>query len=344
MILTKKTLEEKIKSSKYNPHAAYEVGENYYSQGDYGKAIHWYQKAIAGANPDPLAYYALGYAFQTGQGTPVDLIQALHYYEMAAGKDLPQACYNLAYFYQNGIGVAKSQELADRYIERASECLTKQADELQSAKAGFLEIQNSYRKTLEEIGKKSDEWVQISRDCVFHEKERDACKAEIHQYRDQVKQIRQSHNELQSELQTQKKNYEILLKTHQEVLHMLDTQKSDYKKLKAEVEKRTELYRKEEEKALSVKGENNQLVKEKEDLISLIRQNQNQLLACQGQLEEGKSRINSLMFNLESGRQYQAAADRQISKLNKEKKGFLIWALLELMTLILLFLFIFILL
>lgn len=342
MILTKYALEEKIKSSKYNPHAAYEVGEHYYAQEDYEKAIQWYQKAITGVNPDPLAYYALGYAFQTGQGTPVDLIQALHYYEMAAKKDLPQACYNLAYFYQNGIGVAKNQELSDRYIERASEYLTKQADELLAAKAGLLEVQNSYRKTLEEIGRKSDEWMQISRDCVFYEKERNACEAEISQYRDQVNQIQQTRDELQKELQTQKESYEILLKTHQEVLRMLDTQKDDYKRIKAEAEKCTELYRKEEEKVLSVKGENNQLVKEKEDLMLLVRQNQNQLLVCRGQLEEGKNKINSLTFNLESCRQYQVAADNQISKLKKEKKGILIWALLELMILIMLFSLIFI--
>lgn len=334
MILTKQVLEEKIKSSEHNSHAAYEVGEHYYSQGEYEKAIHWYYKAVAGADPDPLAYYALGYAFQVGQGTSVDLIQALHCYEMAATKDLPQACYNLAYFYQNGIGVARNQKLADRYSERASECLTRQACEIQSAKAQLLEVQNSYKKTLEEIERKSDEWIQISRNYVFSEKERTRFETEINQYRDQVKQIQQAHTQLQRAIETQKENYEILLKTHQKALCMVDAQKDEHKKLTSELEKWIGLYRKEE-------GKNAQLVKEKEDLMLLIRYNQNHLLDCQRLLEEEKNKIKSLSIDLESCRQYQAVTDEQISKLREEKKRVFIWALLEFVALIVLLSFIF---
>lgn len=237
MILTKQVLEKKVKDSEYNPHAAYEVGEHYYSQGEYEKAVHWYHKAVAGADPDPLACYALGYAFQVGQGTSMDLIQALHYYEMAAMKNLPQACYNLAYFYQNGIGVARNQKLADRYSERALECLTRQAHELQSAKAGLLELQRV--------------------------------------------------------IEAQKRNYDILLKTHQKALYMVDEQKNEHKKLTSELEKWIGLYRKEE-------GKNVQLAKEKEDLLQLIRYNQNQLLDCQRLLEEEKNKVKMMNQNREN--------------------------------------------
>lgn len=196
MIVTKQELSEKIKISEQDSHAAYEIGEYYYVQGDYSQAVSWYEKAATSLNPDPMAFYALGYASQMGEGTAVDLIEALHCYEFAAEKDIPQACYNLAYFYQNGIAVNRNQKLADRYSERASECLKKQAEELQTTKAALLQIQDDYRKIICSYKKKTDE----------------------------IKHLRQIQNKLKKDMEAQKVQYNNLLKAHMETSKMPDNQ------------------------------------------------------------------------------------------------------------------------
>ena len=99
--------------------------------------------------------------------------------------------------------------------------------------------------------------------------------------------------ELQRVIEAQKRNYDILLKTHQKALYMVDEQKNEHKKLTSELEKWIGLYRKEE-------GKNVQLAKEKEDLLQLIRYNQNQLLDCQRLLEEEKNKVKMMNQNREN--------------------------------------------
>lgn len=134
LAVTKQNLQQKITEAPTNPYIAYEIGEYYYSLANYEKAVEWYEKAASGSSVVPMALYALGYACQYGEGTAVDLFQALQYYEEAAKKDIPQACYNLAYFYQNGIGVCRDQNKANRYCERASESLRRLVDASQKTK------------------------------------------------------------------------------------------------------------------------------------------------------------------------------------------------------------------
>lgn len=134
LAVTKQNLQQKIAEAPTNPYIAYEIGEYYYSLANYEKAVEWYEKAVSGSPVVPMALYALGYACQCGEGTAVDLFQALQYYEEAAKKDIPQACYNLAYFYQNGIGVCRDQNKANRYCERASESLRRLVDASQETK------------------------------------------------------------------------------------------------------------------------------------------------------------------------------------------------------------------
>lgn len=134
LAVTKQNLQQKIAEAPTNPYIAYEIGEYYYSLANYEKAVEWYEKAASGSPVVPMALYALGYACQYGEGTAVDLFQALQYYEEAAKKDIPQACYNLAYFYQNGIGVCRDQNKANRYCERASESLRRLVDASQETK------------------------------------------------------------------------------------------------------------------------------------------------------------------------------------------------------------------
>ncbi len=162
MIVTKQMLDEKIEVSDKNSHAAYEVGEYYYAQGDYQNSIKYYKKAVSGSKPHSLALYALGYAYQNGEGVPVDIIQAFHYFEAAADKDVPQACYSLAYFYQNGLGVSYNQTKADYYSQRATDCLVKQSEELETLRSKLSIVQGSYEETLRNYEKECAHWEKIS--------------------------------------------------------------------------------------------------------------------------------------------------------------------------------------
>lgn len=103
--------------------AAFAVAEYYYGRREYEQAYLWYEKASLGENPNPVVYFNLGYACQMGEGTQVDLISAYDYYEKAAAKHLPQALYQLAYFYQNGLVVRQD-------FQRARLCSRQAAKEL----------------------------------------------------------------------------------------------------------------------------------------------------------------------------------------------------------------------
>ena len=86
MIIDKNSLKQAERDGKKDPYIAYQVGEYYYTQKEYRTAVEWYTAAVAGKRKEPLALFAMGYAYQLGQGVPVDLIQALHYYEAAANE------------------------------------------------------------------------------------------------------------------------------------------------------------------------------------------------------------------------------------------------------------------
>lgn len=170
MIVEAEKLNQLKKRAEKEACVAYEVGEYYYTQGDYKESVEWYKKATERNNPYPLALFALGYAYQTGQGVPVDLIKSLHYYEAAALKNVPHAFYNLAYFYQNGLGVERNQERADHYAWRAAECLKSLTEELFEAKGIQEQILARYDDAVQSVVQKSDEWMCMSRECMADRK------------------------------------------------------------------------------------------------------------------------------------------------------------------------------
>ena len=69
--------------------AMYQLGRCYYSGNDgvardYGEALAWYGKAAAKGNSTAL--FILGHMHENGQGTPVNLLNALNYYKQAKDK------------------------------------------------------------------------------------------------------------------------------------------------------------------------------------------------------------------------------------------------------------------
>lgn len=93
--------------------SCYRTAEHLYAQGAYQEALSWYKKASVLPGCNPIVFFELGYLFQHGEGVESDNIEALKWYEKAASLGVPQAMYNLAYFYQNGLVV-------DQDIQRAA--------------------------------------------------------------------------------------------------------------------------------------------------------------------------------------------------------------------------------
>lgn len=100
--------------------ACFDIAESYYAQKNYSEAFKWYKKTISCKDPNPVAYFNIAYALQFGEGVDVDIASSLDYYQKAVIYELPQAMYNLAFFYQNGIIVPKDSEKAVRLCREAT--------------------------------------------------------------------------------------------------------------------------------------------------------------------------------------------------------------------------------
>lgn len=95
---------------------------NYFHDiGDAATAFNWYLHTSKQNDANPLVFFYLGYAYQYGEGTQIDMIEAFSMYKKAAAYDVPQALYSLAYFYQNGIVVPKDEISAVSYMKQATQ-------------------------------------------------------------------------------------------------------------------------------------------------------------------------------------------------------------------------------
>lgn len=100
--------------------AALLLGNHFHDLGDFSSAFSWYCCASEVEGVSPIAFFYLGYAYQHGEGTAIDQMQALAMYQKAAEFDVPQALYSLAYFYQNGIVVPRDESMAQGYMKQAT--------------------------------------------------------------------------------------------------------------------------------------------------------------------------------------------------------------------------------
>lgn len=122
--LDQETLKKLLdKGARLDAAEAFCLAEHFYSLADYAAAYHWYEVSAQKDDPPPMAYYYLGYACQNGCGVEVDQYAAFLWYQKAAKEDIPQAYYNLALFYQNGIVVNKDEDLALHCLQKGSHLL-----------------------------------------------------------------------------------------------------------------------------------------------------------------------------------------------------------------------------
>lgn len=122
--LDQETLKKLLdKGARLDAAEAFCLAEHFYSLADYAAAYHWYEVSAQKDSPPPMVYYYLGYACQNGCGVEVDQYAAFLWYQKAAKEDIPQAYYNLALFYQNGIVVNKDEDLALHCLQKGSHLL-----------------------------------------------------------------------------------------------------------------------------------------------------------------------------------------------------------------------------
>lgn len=317
MIIDKVSLKKAQIDGKKEPYVAYQVGEYYYTENEYEKAVEWYKIATNGEQKEPLALFALGYAYQFGQGVPVDLIQALHYYEEAANEDVPQACYNLAFFYQNGLGVKKDQQKADYYVLRATECLKRLTEEINELRSIQKHIQDRYEEALQSIIDKSNDWKQLSQECIDQKEQQVKLQAQIEKLTEQLTESKLTIKRYQKDLSKKEKSYEQLAQTHSQVLDFIDEQNEKISQLTTEKESAwTE--RDQKNTQCSVLEERiNQQEREIEDLCQLQNENQSQQLGLQKTIDELQYQIAESEKELENSQfLYKQTQD----ELEKEKK------------------------
>lgn len=97
------------------------LANHYHDIGDAVTSFNWYVYTSKQEDVNPLVYFYLGYAYQYGEGTSIDMMEAFSMYKKAASYDVPQALYSLAYFYQNGIVVPKDKISAISYMKQATQ-------------------------------------------------------------------------------------------------------------------------------------------------------------------------------------------------------------------------------
>lgn len=95
----------------------YSKGLQLYREGDYAKALSFFQQAMDAGNPN--AANDIGWMYRRGLGVKQDDSQAFQYYREAAQKNNPTALHNVAFMYEHGLGVKKNEDLAFKYYSKS---------------------------------------------------------------------------------------------------------------------------------------------------------------------------------------------------------------------------------
>lgn len=162
-IMTKERLEKLIGEAEAgDAQAAYEVAEYHYGRCEYAEAFAWYVKTAGCEHPNPMVYFNIGYACQHGEGTETDLVSAFDFYEKAAAFGLPQALYNLAWFYQNGLVVKQDFAKARAYSGQAAKELSNLVCRLHEAEVREEERTRSHLEILRGLGETNAQWRALA--------------------------------------------------------------------------------------------------------------------------------------------------------------------------------------
>jgi len=94
-----------------------QTGHRLFTEGQHAEAVTWFTKG----GDLPNALDGLGFAYETGQGTPKDINKAVQLYTKAASADYDQAMFHLANCYSKGIGVQRDRKIAAQWFRKAAD-------------------------------------------------------------------------------------------------------------------------------------------------------------------------------------------------------------------------------
>jgi TPR repeat protein len=94
-------------------------GEAAESRGDYATALVWYRRGAD--RGDPQAQFDIAWTYQNGLGVPADPAQAVQWYRRAAENGHAMAANNLGVLYKNGVGTERDYSEAMRWYRRAAD-------------------------------------------------------------------------------------------------------------------------------------------------------------------------------------------------------------------------------
>ena len=96
-----------------------EIGFAYYSERNYQKAFHWFEKVAT--QGDAIAQHNLGVMYSTGEGVLKDYKKAFYWHQKSATQGNAIAQYNLGVMYSTGKGVVKDHKKALYWYQKAAD-------------------------------------------------------------------------------------------------------------------------------------------------------------------------------------------------------------------------------
>ncbi|MER2056539.1 MAG: S41 family peptidase, partial [Clostridia bacterium] len=106
-------------AAEMTPEELYATGKAAWDEGDFAKAMEYYQQAADAGNPEGLR--GLGALYANGDGVDPDYDRAMEYFQQAADLGDPKTFYNIGMFYQYGMGVEQDIGKAIESYEKAGE-------------------------------------------------------------------------------------------------------------------------------------------------------------------------------------------------------------------------------
>ena len=97
----------------------FDKGYNYYQQGQFEDAAHWFRKAAE--QGDAVGQYNLGFMYENGRGVKQNYVQAVHLYRKAAEQGYANAQTSLGAMYMVGFGVKEDDVQAVHWYRKAAE-------------------------------------------------------------------------------------------------------------------------------------------------------------------------------------------------------------------------------
>lgn len=178
--------------------ACFDVAEFFYAQKDFGNAFLWNKKASECAQPNPGAFFNLGYAYQYGEGTDVDMFAAFEAYQKASDLGVPQAMNNLAMFYETGIVVSRDLDRADELCRNATKILNNLQTELYKVKKQYTALQQEQQDMKQQLETARAAEAESKAQAMSALQQVGDLQDKLTQAKEQQKLYQQSHQQLES--------------------------------------------------------------------------------------------------------------------------------------------------